>query len=413
MRKVVVSILLYLLLHINVLHAQDAYLTVSGRVEDVEDAEPLPFASIGLLGLSLGTIANTQGEFDFHFPVTEREGQLVISMLGYEDFVQKLRDLDLTKENVFALKKEATMLREVVIIDSLSGGDILRIALNRIERNYPMEPYSMDGFYRDVKKVDNEYISILEAALKIYDKDYSSPRNPMKLRERVSLIEVRKSLNYEYAYKKYFDQYNLLEELLLANNIKYRSFTNELLFYHNVKRKGITQIGGHPLYELLLEGDYGYFLNMFIDTETFGVYKMIYYYGDGTVPIQEINRSGKRQEQMMRMEKIIEFKEYDGKLYLKYLKVTASYNWINRDTGALEAQTELSQMLMVNQVNLTNPEWVSTGKKMKKYGLQYQDMPYNQEFWDNYNVIKDTPLDIKIVEDLEKYGELSSQFQDQ
>jgi len=271
----------------------------------------------------------------------------------------------------------------------------------------------MDGFYRDVKKVDNEYISILEAALKIYDKDYSSPRNPMKLRERVSLIEVRKSLNYEYAYKKYFDQYNLLEELLLANNIKYRSFTNELLLYHNVKRKGITQIGGHPLYELLLEGDYGYFLNMYIDAETFGVYKMIYYYGDGTVPIQEISRSGKRKEQMMRMEKIIEFKEYDGKLYLKYLKVTASYNWINRDTGALEAQTELSQMLMVNQVNLTNPEWVSTGKKMKKYGLQYQDMPYNQEFWDNYNVIKDTPLDIKIVEDLEKYGELSSQFQDQ
>ena len=152
---------------------------------------------------------------------------------------------------------------------------------------------------------------------------------------------------------------------------------------------------------------------MFIDAETFGVYKMIYYYGDGTVPIQEISRSGKRQEQMMRMEKIIEFKEYDGKLYLKYLKVTASYNWINRDTGTLEAQTELSQMLMINQVNLTNPEWVSTGKKMKKYGLQYQDMPYNQEFWDNYNVIKDTPLDIKIVEDLEKYGELSSQFQDQ
>jgi len=413
MKDVVVAILLYLMLHVSVLHAQDTYITVSGRVEDVEDAEPLPFASIGLLGLSLGTIANTQGEFDFHFPATEREGQLVISMLGYQDFVQNLKDLDLTKENVFAIKKEATMLQEVVIIDSLTGGDILRIALNRIEGNYPMEPYSMDGFYRDVKKVDDEYISILEAALKIYDKDYSSPRNPTKLRERVSLVEVRKSLNYEYAYKRYFDQYNLLEELLLENNIKYRSFTSEPLFYQNVRREGVTQMGGHPLYKLVLEGDYGYYLNMFIDTETFGVYKMIYYYGDGIVPIQKINRSGKRQEQMIRMEKIIEFKEYENKLYLRYLKVTASYNWINRVTGALEAQTELSQMLMVNQVNLTNPEWISTGDKMKKYGLQYQDMPYNKEFWDNYNVIKDTPLDIKIVEDLEKYGELSSQFQDQ
>ena len=48
---------------------------------------------------------------------------------------------------------------------------------------------------------------------------------------------------------------------------------------------------------------------------------------------------------------------------------------------------------------------------MKRYGLQYQDMPYNKKFWDNYNVIKDTPLDKEIMKDLEKYGDLNSQFE--
>jgi hypothetical protein len=44
--------------------------------------------------------------------------------------------------------------------------------------------------------------------------------------------------------------------------------------------------------------------------------------------------------------------------------------------------------------------------------LQYQDLPYNKTFWDNYNVIKTTPLDRHIIEDLEKELPLEKQFED-
>ena len=406
-----VILFLYFFILANTLFAQDSFITISGRVTDIEDQTPLPFASIGLKGTSLGTITNTQGEFDFHIPAGLKDGTMVISMLGYKDLAESVQNLDPDNLNSFNLSKEATMLREVVILDSLAGGEILQIALNSIEKNYPMKPYSMDGFYRDLKKVDGKYISVLEAAVNIYDKDYSSPRNPFKLRERVSLVEVRKSLNYEFEFNKYFDQYNLLEELLLENNVKYRSFTDNPLFFQNISREGKNSMGGRTLYELKLSGDHGYFLHLFIDTETYGIHKMIYRYGDGTIALQEINRSGKRVEKIMKMEKVIEFKEFDGKLYLKYLKVKTFYDWVNRNTGKLEAKTELDQMLLINQVKITNLQWISTGKKMKRYGLQYQDLPYNKVFWDRYNVIKDTPLDQEIVKDLEKYGDLNAQFQ--
>jgi hypothetical protein len=36
---------------------------------------------------------------------------------------------------------------------------------------------------------------------------------------------------------------------------------------------------------------------------------------------------------------------------------------------------------------------------------------YNKKFWKKYNVIKDTPLDQKIVQDLEKEGPLDKQFE--
>jgi hypothetical protein len=48
---------------------------------------------------------------------------------------------------------------------------------------------------------------------------------------------------------------------------------------------------------------------------------------------------------------------------------------------------------------------------MKNYGLQFQDYPYNKEFWEGYNVIKETPIDKKILEDLEKIAPLDKQFE--
>ena len=390
---------------------QEQYVTISGKITDGESKEPLPFASIGIVNTSLGTISNTQGEFDFHIPASYSTGSLVINMLGYEEFTRPVSSFNLEESNPIILTKSTTMLDEVVIVDSLTGGDIFRIALAKIEENYPMTEYSMLGFYRDIKKVNGEYISLLEAALDIYDKDYSEPRNPLKLRERVGLKEVRKSLNYEFSFRKYFDQFNLLEELLLENNIKYRSFTTEPIFYDNLRREEASNVGANPVHVITLTGDMGYLLKVYIDMDNYGIHRLDYEYGDGSMPLEEINRSGKRTERMMRQEKSIEFNVYQGRYYLKYMKVRSTYEWINNKNNELEAETELFQELLINAINNLNPEFITTGYKMKRYGLQYQDMPYNKAFWDNYNVIKDTPLDLEIVKDLEKYGDLDSQFE--
>ncbi|NNF20461.1 MAG: carboxypeptidase-like regulatory domain-containing protein [Saprospiraceae bacterium] len=389
---------------------QVEYITISGKITDSENAEPLPFASIGMENTSIGTISNNDGDFDFHIPSKYSTGYIVIEMLGYEPYRRQASFFSLTNQNSIVLEKSTTMLDEVVIVDSLTGGDILRIALARIEQNYPMEEYSMQGFYRDVKKVNDEYISLLEAALEIYDKDYLEPRNPLKLRERVGLKEVRKSLNYGYAYKKYFDQYNMLEELLLENNVKYRSFTTDPLFYDNLKRTTKTNIGTSTVYELNLVADMGYDLTLYVDDEDYGIHMIIFENGDGSVGLEEISRSGKRTERMIRTEKSIEFSKFQDRYYLKYLRVKTGFEWINNQNMEVEAKTELFQELLINEINILNPEWISSGDKMKRYGLQFQDMPYNKEFWDNYNVIKDTPLDKVIMKDLEKYGDLDSQF---
>lgn len=87
-------------------------------------------------------------------------------------------------------------------------------------------------------------------------------------------------------------------------------------------------------------------------------------------------------------------------------------NWYDARSNELKFETELFQHLLINKINTAPEERIATTESMKKYGLQYQNYTYNKKFWDNYNVIKRTPLDSQIVADLEKVAPLEKQFQD-
>ena len=404
-----VTFLIGLIFSVGFSLAQEQSITISGKVADAETGEVLPYATVGLVGLPIGTITNAQGEFDFHIPTTYIAETFKITMIGYEGYRAPVTRVE--NQKIFMLKRSTTVLKEVVVSDSLTAGEILRIALNRIPVNYPMEPFEMDGFYRDVKKVGDKYVSLLEAAITIYDKDYEAPRDYTKLRERVAIKEIRKSYDYDVAYAKYFEQYNLLEDLLLDNNVKYRSFNSEPQFYNMLNRKMVYGIDNRQLYLVYLD-EPGYDLSVYIEPETYGILRIEFSWGNGADPIFTYRKNRKLMNNVMQLDKLVEFELHNGKLFLKYLRTNYKNQWVNTQLGTDEQTTELFQELLINNVNDKDPEWVRTAQKMKHYGLQYQHGAYNKVFWDNYNVIKETPLDKEIVNDLEEHMSLEKQFEE-
>src|SRR6185436_16982833 len=106
---------------------------------------------------------------DFHFPEEYRNDLFVISMLGYTNFEMPVWTVLESKLAEIPLTKSTTVLQTLVISDSLRGGEILMIAMQRLNSNHAEKPFLMDGFYRDFKKVGGTYISLLEAAVQIYD----------------------------------------------------------------------------------------------------------------------------------------------------------------------------------------------------------------------------------------------------
>jgi len=379
-------------------------LTLSARVLDNETQEPLTYASVGIKGKPIGTISNLNGEFDFHFPSEYRNELLIISMIGYENFEAPIWSLLDNNTKVIQMNKSTTVLPEIVVTDSLTGGEILQIALSRVEQNFPMQPFMMDGFYRDVKKVGGTYISLLEAAVKIFDENYSEPRNKSKLRERVKLVEVRKSLGYDNKFTTYFGQHNLLEDLLLHNNIRYRQIQADDEFLGNVVREKDSFYNDQEIYVVSNTKDF--FLQMYINKADYSILHM------------EFEISGDNQERRKNLvskffsfKKSIDFKRYDGKMYLNYINMNSKERWFDVTSGQFKFETELVQHLLINHV-LPNPlSRIGTTEKMRNYGLQYQDYPYNKKFWEEYNVIKETPIDRKVLDDLEKIAPLEQQFE--
>jgi hypothetical protein len=380
-------------------------LTITAKVLDRETKEPLQFASIGLLGKSLGTITNLQGEFDFHLTNDLRNNVLAINMLGYKTFEAPVWSL-ISDSLVIEMEKSIVMLHEVVISDSLKGGDILRIALSRIDQNYPDKPFLMEGFYRDLKKVANTYVSLLEAAVKVYDEDYKEPRNKYKLRERVALKEVRRSLGYSSKFTSYFDQDNLLEDLLLGNYLRYRLFPEEEIFFNSLNREHNSFYNGHEVFVVSHTQDYR--LQIFVDKQTYGIIHLEF---ENNI-IHDLGKKRGLVSKFVKLKKVVDFKVFEDRLFLNYMNVDSQINWYDKQTGELKFETELHQQLLINMVKPNTSERIALSQKMKNYGLQYQDQAYNKEFWDNYNVIKESQLEKKIVQDLEKEAPLESQFKD-
>lgn len=382
-------------------------ITITGKVQDKATGEELPFASVGIKGKTISTVTNLQGEFDFHLPSEYRNEILVISMLGYTSYEAPVWSLLSNGVQLIGMEKSALLLKEVVVMDSLSAGDLFSIALASIEKNYPMQPFLLDAFYRDIKKVGGTHISLLEAAVKIYDENYKEPRNKFKLREHVKLVEVRRSLGYENKFTAYFDQYNLLEDLLLHNDIRYRLINAERESLGRMKREKDSYYNGHEIYVVSYK-DNILSQRVFIDKYDYSIIHIDY---EMEATHEVVEKKNGMVSRFAGLKKTIDFRRHGNKMFLNFMTMTSKVNWYDDKSDKLRFETELYQELLINNVHSDAPSRIGVNEKMRNYGLQYQDLPYNKEFWENYNVIKETPLDKNILSDLEKALPLEKQFE--
>ena len=392
-----ISFLLFYLATINSF-GQEAFISIKGKLLDSELSQPIPYAAVYLKGSSIGTTTNDDGVFLFHIPSTLQNDTLIISVIGYDHF-KSVASAMAEKENVVKLRQSSTLLSEVVINASnkeLTGKEIVKKAVTSIPSNYPMKPFMIEGFFRDLQKEDDKPVELLEAALRFRYKDY----NPGF--EDVEIVEVRRSFNKRHPVNGTYDRQNSIFDLMEDNYVKHRfgpintkgwKFEVDSIFAYN--QTIVYKISGvkGPSQSAIL----------FIDSENFAILKL-------ELKMQMVNGEFYRrylnlpdphglQETSFRM--IFEFQRIDDKMYLKYQREEDSYNLFNKSTNEVILKQSFMKELFVN--NVVKDENDNTpGQKMNiNKSVEGQASSFNAEFWKYYNVPTETAADSKIIKDLE------------
>lgn len=400
------------LLTFNCALSQETHLLISGKVLDNKGHVPIPYANIGIRDKGIGTVSNESGEFEFFVPLGFLNDSLFVSHLGYKTFNSKVNPLKGALQNIY-LEETAIVLSDIVITDnSLTAAAIIRRVKKNVRNNYPLQEYRMAAFFREIRSENDICKSLLEAAVSMYDDGY----HKLKSDERVYLHQVRTSVRYMNEFNAdFWNGSNLFRAVLSLNAPRHPEAQSDLLDEKTIYQlTGISQYMDKPVYVLVSDTsrDNSWSRKIYVDTSSYAIYRSEAIY----LPNDRIWKVGKDDSVSAKMtfgESIQDYKMINGKLYLHYIKHHVENIYLNTRTKTEIKKFKIQQYLLVNDITTENFIPPDAKLRMKNYSLQSQVNDYNPEFWRKYNMIKKTPLEKKVVEDLEREQSLETQFAEQ
>jgi hypothetical protein len=396
---------------------------ITGKVIDQQTRIPLDFVSVRINNKAIGTITNADGVFDLLVPREYGNDTLIISLMGYASYrcvVKKIAD---RAGMTIKLKVKAVELGEITITDSkLDPKEIVRKAYEQIESNFSVTPYYYNAFYRETHQENNRYVSLVDAAMDIYDRGYKAIREKRwAMKEEVSLNEVRVSRNYRNPLFRNteVERYNLVISALRCNEVKYRKpnvsamlrnkkFVLDSIIYQDDRPVCIisffTYIPKYPLFERKN--------TFYIDAENYAIYKIGW---------EEYAKKGKYSEKpwpltkdspyrvaRKRISTIYEYENFQGKMYLKYFNEQCDDDILDAGTNAVLVEATGRTTLIVTSVYSGKPKQEGAAMMKNDRSLYAQATPYNSVFWKEHQQL--VPLTKKQLADLEHKIPIDEQF---
>lgn len=369
------------------------------KVLDSNTKEPVVYATVMLKKINRGTHADFNGNFEI--PKRYKEtGIIKISSIGYKTKEVKLSTLRTAKTNIIYLAVSNSSLDEIVVKTSkkrrkknLLAIQIVRKAIDNILENYPTEPHSYIGYYRDYQQpVDNSYqksiksktpiryLNVNEAIIESFDDGFDSHKLTSKKNQ--SLLYSYRTNNkfiqdstltipYDNKSKKYSESVyisplggNELNILDLTNTIRNHNkmsfsfsniFSKDFVENHKFKLRSIIFSDEIPLYEISffsLKGKTSYkyaaYGKIYISKQDFSIYKINYnlYYLSKRNPQYAVT---------------IEYKQLKDKMYLNYITFNNFFeatngNYFKIDKTVLNAKKSGFNISFNRQVNIESLE---------------------------------------------------------
>lgn len=371
-----------------------AFKTFTGKVIDNATRKPVTFANVYLIGSSLGTVTNAEGEFVLKVPTTELNRKVGISNLGYKNLVISLSDLK-DRENVIKLDIAAVPLDEVVI-RSDDPVELLKMAFRRVNENYNADPEMQIGFYRETVKQNRNYVAVAEAVLDVYKSSYSSLMDF----DRVKIYKGRKSEDVKKMDTLMFKLQGGPKTSFLLDVVKNPGelLSEDYLVNYDFKFAGFATIDGRDNY--VIEFDQKEDVEMplykgtiFLDTKNMAFARIDFSFSDKALVIAD-NELVRKKPMDLKIDVLganymINYRILDDKWYLNHVRSELVFkcDWKKKRYNATYTTALEMAVTDRNAANINKAKYKDQSKMSDIFADQVSSFK-DENFWGEYNYIK-------------------------
>lgn len=357
MRNIFPAYLVFILLLVasnTVLSQEGEY--IIGKLTDFKTQEAVAFASIRIKDRALGIISNTDGSFKIPLKYKEYGDIIEISSMGYQTKEILIQDFLVNELNDVQLQPALFKLEEAIVTAKskrakrLTARQIVRRAIKSIPENYPVEPFSTVGYYRDYQLDSLQYVNLNEAILEVFDEGFDTTDS---VSTKVKLFDYRENIDFKrdtfalgaYNYqskegRKVIDKAFLapyggneftilrVHDALRNYDIDSYSFVHRLesdmLSEHKFEKEPDMYFNEEPFYTIKFEkllSNYSAFGVLYISKANFAIRKLEYGIYDLTKksPNGKVNKH--KLDNPLIFEIITEYRAKNNKMYLNYISL--------------------------------------------------------------------------------------------
>jgi len=375
---------------------QQNFITIRGKVIDVESRAPLVFATVAVKESNVAIITNIDGEFTLKVGDLSTSKTLVISFLGYKNKTIPLSDLkDNGAKNVITLEAAPIPIKEI-IVKPQDPVSIVEKAIANIDKNYESVPNLMTAFYRETIRKNRSYVSIGEAVVEIFKAPY---KNDVRF-DGARIYKGRKSSDVEkmdtVLFKLQGGPVSVLELDIVKNSESI--LTREAMENYNYTLSGVIEIDNKPHFVIdfiqkpsvempLFMG------SLYIDMDSYAVTEAEFGFNLSNKEAAQSIFIRKKPLGMKVTPEIAtyrtKYREQGGKWHFAYSRAEVKFkvNWNKKLFNTY--YTTMSEIAVTDR---TDQEVIKfAGKDKIKYSDVFSEKVgafTDKEFWGDYNVIE-------------------------
>ena len=373
-------------------------ITVSGVVRDQKSNRKLEYVNVYVPGTNIGTVTNTDGAFTLKFKDPGGRVYLEFSYLGYKSNQVEVDRLASTGNDYF-LTQSSFRLNEIVV-SPINPRWIVEEAMDKVKQNYSPVSTLNYMFYRETVQKRNRYITISEAVTEAFKTSYSSigtarDRVRIKKSRSVASPDIRDTLSVKLEggpnLATYVDAVKNPDVLLESEYIDMYEYTFDDFVtiddrvQYAIKFKPKPVMLDFPLYVGTI----------FIDRESMGISR-IEFSVDTSDPDKVTRMMLRKKPASMRFRAqnltyLVTYRYQGGRYYLNYVRAEFKFrcDWKRRLFAT--NYTVVSEMVVTNRVDspLESISYKESFHNSDVLSDKVMDF-YDEEFWEDYNIIEPT-----------------------